>query len=414
MQKISPRAHESSLGQSRENNRKLDWFIFFIADVQTGFGPFLSVYLTTEKWTQSDIGLILSVGSAVGLLSQIPAGWVLDRTRYKQRAAGLAVTAIGASALLIALSSLFVSVLAAKILHVLASAILGPAIATISMMLVAERDIGVRLGRNARFASVGNGVAAAIMGTCGYFLSAQYVFFVTALLAVPALVALLRIRLPVPVVSPIDAAPVFPTASRRVGGGRFTGVLWQPALLILIGAVMLFQMANAAMLPLVGSAMAMKTGSGATFLVAICIVVPQLILAAISPSVGSIAETWGRRPLLLIGFGLLLLRGLLLATVHNSGAIVATQMLDGVSAAVIGIIVPLVVADLTRATGHFNLALGAVGSAGGVGAAVSTYVAGNLTDNFGASVAFLGLAGAAAAGLLLLWIAMPESKHRVR
>lgn len=411
MQKLSPRAYEGLRGQSRDNNRKLDWFIFFVADVQTGFGPFLSVYLTTEKWTQSDIGLILSIGSAIGLLSQIPAGWILDSIRYKQRAAGFAVMAIGASALLIALSSLFVSVLAAKILHVLASAVLGPAIATISLMLVDERDIGLRLGRNARFASIGNGIAAAVMGTCGYFLSAQYVFFVTALLAIPALIALSRIQLPV------DETPSpYKPADLDDRGRKSTaaGLLKHQALAVLIVSVLLFQMANAAMLPLVGSAMAMKTGNTATFLVAVCIVVPQLILAAISPTVGTIAETWGRRPLLLIGFGLLLLRGILLATVQHSGAIVATQMLDGVSAAVIGIIIPLIVADLTRGTGHFNLALGSVGSAGGVGAAISTYFAGSLSDNFGASVAFFGLAGAAAAGLLLLWVAMPESKQRVR
>ena len=77
--------------------RGLDWFTFFVADLQTGFGPFLSVYLTTQKWTQVDIGLVLSMGSIAGLLCQVPGGWIVDAARSKRRAAMLAVIGIGVS-----------------------------------------------------------------------------------------------------------------------------------------------------------------------------------------------------------------------------------------------------------------------------------------------------------------------------
>ena len=63
---------------SRKSERGLDWFTFFVADIQTGFGPFLAVYLTTQKWNQADIGLILAVGSIAGLASQLPGGWLVD------------------------------------------------------------------------------------------------------------------------------------------------------------------------------------------------------------------------------------------------------------------------------------------------------------------------------------------------
>jgi hypothetical protein len=116
----------------RTGQRGLDWFNFFVADIQTGFGPFLSVYLTTQKWTQIDIGLVLSIGSIVGLLAQVPGGWVVDLARSKLRAAGLAVIAIGLSALLIALAPTFLAMVAAKLLHVGASSVLGPAIAAIT------------------------------------------------------------------------------------------------------------------------------------------------------------------------------------------------------------------------------------------------------------------------------------------
>ena len=89
------------------SRRGLDWFTFFVADIQTGFGPFLSVYLTTQKWTQVDIGLVLSIGSIASLLCQAPGGWLVDWARSKQRVAALAVIGIGISAFLIALAPVF-------------------------------------------------------------------------------------------------------------------------------------------------------------------------------------------------------------------------------------------------------------------------------------------------------------------
>jgi MFS family permease len=184
-------------------------------------------------------------------------------------------------------------------------------------------------------------------------------------------------------------------------------------MVVLTMSVMLFHAANAAMLPLVGSAMAMRSSQWATALVAACIIVPQLIVAAISPKVGELAQGWGRKPLLLIGFGVLPIRGLLLAYTHEPFAIVAVQMLDGISASVLGVLVPLTIADATRGTGRFNLAQGIVGSAVGIGAAASTFVAGRLADIVGAPVTFLCLAIIAGCGVLLLLVAMPETKPRV-
>jgi len=114
----------------------------------------------------------------------VPGGWLVDWARSKQRAAALAVIGIGVSALLIAVAPTFVTIVAAKLLHVGASSVLGPAIAAITLGLVGHAAVGPRLGRNARFAAIGNGLAAGVMGACGYFVSAQAVFFATAVLAV--------------------------------------------------------------------------------------------------------------------------------------------------------------------------------------------------------------------------------------
>src|SRR5207248_11293475 len=185
---------ETAVAPSRQSLRGLDWFIFFLADVQTGFGPFIAVYLTTQKWTQAQIGLVLSMGGVVGLLGQMPGGAIVDAARSERLVAGLAVATIGVSALGYALWPIFPVVVTAAVLHAAASCVLGPAIAAISLGLVGPLAIGERLGRNARFASIGNGTAAAVMGTAGYLLSSRSVFLVSFMLAIPTLLALARIH----------------------------------------------------------------------------------------------------------------------------------------------------------------------------------------------------------------------------
>ena len=393
---------------SRRSLRGLDWFIFFVADVQTGFGPFVSVYLTGQKWTQVDIGLVQSAAGLVALAGQIPGGALVDFARSERRVAGLAVAAISVSALAYAAWPIFPVVLFAAVLHSGASCVLGPAIAAISLGLVGHAVVSERLGRNARFASIGNGLAAAAMGACGYFLSARAVFFVTALLLGPALLALRVMstteidpeRAHGGVIQPQDAKP----------RTKFADLLRQRPLMILAGCVMLFHLANAAMLPLMGSVVTMRSSQWATILIAACIVVPQLVVAALSPWIGRRAESWGRRPLLLLGFAALPIRGILFATVKDPNLLVAVQLLDGLTASVLGVMVPLMIADLTRGTGHFNLGQGIVGAATGIGASLSATFAGYTSDHFGSESAFLGLATVAAVGLTAVWFLMPETR----
>ena len=154
----------------------------------------------------------------------------------------------------------------------------------------------------------------------------------------------------------------------------------------------------------------MRSSEWASALVAICIIVPQLIVALISPRVGQLAQDWGRRPALLIGFAALPLRAVLLGWTSDPYAIVAVQMLDGVSAATLGVLVPLALADISRGTGRFNLTQGIVGSATGIGAALSTAAAGYLADRFGTESAFFGLAVAGFCAFFLLLLVMPETK----
>jgi MFS family permease len=391
---------------SRNSLRGLDWFTFFVADIQTGFGPFLAVYLTTQKWNQADIGLVLAAGSIAGLVSQLPGGWVVDRVAAKRRLAMWAVAGIGASALIIALLSSFHAIMAAKLLHIGSSAVLGPAIAAITLGLVGHAAVGPRLGRNARFAAIGNGLAAGVMGACGYLISPQAVFYVTAALAIPTALALARIR--ADEIDPVRADGGL-ESDRGHGPVKLASLFGRRALVILAVCVFLFHAANAAMLPLVGSEMTARSTQWATALVAICIVVPQLVAAVIAPTLGRWAVLKGRRPVLLLGFAALPARAIALALSNEPGVVVAVQALDGLCAAVLGVLVPLSLADISKGTGRFNLAQGLIAVVTGCGAALSTSLAGYLAHHFGAPAAFAALAATALLAFLAVLLAMPET-----
>jgi MFS family permease len=390
--------------------RGLDWLNFFVANAQTGFGPFIAVYLTTQAWTQVEIGEVLSLGTVSAMLSQLPGGAAVDRLRNKRLAAGAAGIAIVVSALLFAAAPTRLAVGLAEVLHSCASSMLGPAIAAISLTLVGRAGLGERLGRNARFASLGNGIAAALLGACGSYVSSRAVFWLTATLMLPALFALRAIR-PSETLSPqeTDVAPP-PQAGLHGVLRDVLSLLTDRGVLAFATCAALFQLANAAILPLVGSELTRTIGDKASMLIAACIVLPQILVALISPWVGRTADRTGFRLVLALGFAALPVRALLLASVvDNPVPLVAVQTLDGLSGAVFGVMLPLVAAELTRGTERFNLCIGVLGLAVAGGATLSTLLSGLVADHFGARTALVALAGCGAAALLVV-LTLPQPK----
>ncbi len=388
--------------------RGLDWFNLFVANIQTGFGPFIAVYLSSQSWTQTSIGLALSIGTVTAMASQVPAGALVDAMPNKTRVAAFSVLVFTVSALMFAIYPIPLLVYLAEILHGISSCTLGPAIAAMSLVLAGRYGMGLRLGRNARFAAIGNGLGAALMGACGQYVSERAVFFLTAALTLPALVALVPLRR-----YAVAGPALQPAASSGTSGGhgraQFLRVLADRRLLIFCGCAMLFTFANAPMLMLISGTMTAKVGNP-SLLIAACIVLPQMIVALGSPAMGRLAEQQGRRVVLLIGFIMLPLRGLLFATITTPALVVAVQALDGIAAACFGIMVPLIVSDVAARSGHFNLSLGVVGFAIGIGGTLSTPAAGWLADHFGTQLAFSGLTGVGITAVLLVLFAMPETR----
>jgi MFS family permease len=398
-------ASPSDAGDLAAAGRGLDHLNLFVANIQTGFGPFIAIYLASQGWTQTGIGLALSLGTVAAMASQLPAGALVDAMHSKVNAARIGIASFTACALMFALYPVQLFVYLAEILHAFASCMLGPAIAAISLAIAGQRALGQRLGRNARYASIGNAVGAALMGACGYYLSDRSIFFLTALLTLPAwylMAPLSRLR------APRVAAKV--QADETSHPKPILRLLKDRRLFVFASCVALFTFGNAATLPLVSATLSKSVGSLASLTIAACIVLPQIIVALISPAVGRLAESRGRRFVLTIGLIALPCRCAIFALLlgHPSFVVLA-QALDGIAAASIGVLVPLVTSDIAGHSGHFNLTLGFIGFFMGIGGTLSTGLGGWMADRLGDPIALLGLGAIGLIAVLLALVAMPET-----
>lgn len=399
-----PSSGPNPKGGAAPKSPGLDWFNLFVANIQTGFGPFIAVYLSSQSWTQTSIGLALSIGTISSMASQVPAGALVDAIPNKTRVAAFSVIVFTISALMFAIHPIPLFVYLAEILHGVSSCTLGPAIAAMSLVIAGRYGMGLRLGRNARYAAIGNGMGAALMGACGQYVSERAVFYLTAALTLPALFALLPLRK-----SAIAGTELRP-GPRKAGESRARGlrVLADKRLIIFCICGMLFTFANAPTLMLVSGTLTAK-GSNPSLLIAACIVLPQIIVALASPTVGHFSERYGRRIVLTIGFAMLPLRCVIFAMTQDPWVLVAAQVFDGVAGACFGIMVPLIVSDVAGGSGHFNLSLGAVGFAIGIGSTLSTPAAGWIADHEGTRLAFFVLAAIGVASVIMARV-MPETR----
>jgi MFS family permease len=384
----------------------LDWTNFFISDVQTSFGSFVAFYLAGLNWSKPDVGLVLTIGGLAAVISLVPGGALADGVRHKRLLVACGITALAGAALIYALAPTFHLVVFAEVLHGLTAGLIGPAISAISLGLVGRRAMSARTGRNQRFQAAGTAITAGIMGLIGTRFSTGAIFFATAGFCVPALLALSFIRF-----EEID----YHRARNAKAGEKskelapFLHLAKNPPLLAFAGCLMLLQLADASMLPIIGENLALG-GGGTSLYMSGLIVVPQITVAVLAPWAGYHSEKRGRKPLLLIAFGIEALRALLLTFFSSYSMLLLVQFLNGISGSIIAVLTILVITDLTTGSGRFNLTTGVVGMLQAIAAAVSTTATGFFFAEFGTSIGFLAITGVATAATLLLWIAVPETK----
>ncbi|HVY16519.1 MAG TPA: MFS transporter [Rhodopila sp.] len=380
---------------------------FLTAAIQAGFGPFIAVWLTQNGWSLESIGFALSLGTFAQVIAQVPGGWLVDHIHLKRYATGGALIGLGVAALMLVTTPSHATVWGSQILHAVASAVMTPALAALTLKLCGHGSFGNRLGVNARYASLGAAGSAALLGAAASVTSDRSVFLLTAVLVIPALCTLLLIR-PSDMVEAEEqdhSALLHPTERERPAWCIFR----IPALHVFAVAAVLFQLANAGLLPAALNILT-RRGEGQGFVVSACIILPQMVVAALSPWAGTLAERIGRRPILLIGFAAVPLRALLFATLPGAVPVIVIETLDGVSATVFGMMLPLIAADVTKDNGYLNLAIGSLGLAASLGATFSPTLAGVVANHFGDPAAFLCLGTAGLAGVVVLAFAMPETR----
>jgi predicted MFS family arabinose efflux permease len=389
--------------------RGLDWLNFFLADVQTGVGPFLAIYLAGYGWNEQRVGIALTVGGIAGILTQTPAGALVDRLHSKRALIGVGICALAVGALLIAFVPSFWPVMSAQVLIGGTSSIFGPAICAVSLGIVGQHAFDTRQGRNQTFNSAGNVIAAVSMGLLGYFVSNRSIFFFVTICTLPTILALRSVR-------PREIDYELARGARKERqDGEPVGVSAlfkdRPLVIFLICAVM-FHFANAAMLPLLGEMLAKGQGRSSMMFMSACVVTTQLVITMLASWSGRKAGSWGRKPLLLMAFGVLPVRAVLYTLTHHTLSLVAIQILDGVGAGIFGVVSVLVIADLTQGTGRFNLTLGAISTAVGIGAALSQTIAGSIVHRFSFNIGFLFLGAVAMAAFAILYFLMPETRYQ--
>jgi MFS family permease len=388
--------------------RGLDLLNFLLADVQTGVGPFLAIYLAAYRWDEERVGLALTIGGIAGIAAQTPAGAFVDRLRSKRALVAIGAVALGAGALLIASYPRFWPVIVAQVLIGATSSVFIPAVCAMSLGIVGRARFDARQGRNQMFNSAGNVTAAVSMGLLGYFVSNRSVFFFVAGLVAPTILSLALVRNgdidnDLARGAEVGDAPGKPSGWRSLFEDR--------AFVVFLICAVMFHFANAAMLPLLGEMLARGRGRSSMMFMSACVVTTQLVITLIASFAGRKAGTWGRKRMLLVAFGVLPVRALLYTLTSDTVLLVAIQVLDGVGAGIFGVVSVLVIADLTRGTGRFNLTLGAIGTAVGIGASLSQVIAGGIVHRAGSRAGFLFLAGVAAAALAILCAFMPETRE---
>ena len=392
-------------------SRKLNWLNFFAADVGDGIGPFLAVFLLThEHWSEGRIGIVLTVLSLATVVAQTPAGAWLDVTYRKRLAIGVATCGIGAASLAIPFFPSFTSDILLAVVIGTFAAVIPPAIAAITLGVVGRDRFARQTGSNQAFNHAGNLAFAVLVGAAGYYIAPGSVFGLVAVMSVGTTLCVMWIphrAINHSLARGGEDAPQSPDAPIR-----FLHADAVKPFVLFTGCVALFHFANAAMLPLVGQELALTDKRSAPAYISVCIIVAQFVMVPMAILVGRKADKWGRKPLFLVAFAVLPIRGVLYTLVEGPAALIAVQALDGIGAGIYGALFFLVVADLTRGTGRFNVCQGIVATAQGFGAAVSALFAEYVTQWYGYSAAFLTLAAIATIPFLLFLFLMPETRIR--
>jgi MFS family permease len=387
----------------------LDALNFLSADVRNLFGPFINVFLVTGRhWSQTDVGLVSTGAGLLGILLQTPIGAAIDVTHAKRGVIVLTMTAMTAAAVVIFGAPNFWSMVLANTVLALAGDAFVPAVSALTLGLVTRDALARRFGRNSAFDHAGNIFIAIAAGIVGYAFSQRAVFLMVPVFA--ALTSAAVLTIPAGAINHGRARDLAADGDARSSPVGYRILFETRPLMMFAACAFFFHFANAPLLPLVGQKLALQFPQEATAMMSFCIVAAQGVMLPLALLVGHRADRWGRKPIFLIAFAALPIRATLY-TLSDNAWLIAVQLLDGVGAGIYQALTPLVIADIMRGTGRYNLAQGAVATTQGIGASISALAVGVVVDSFGYTVSFLILGAAAAIAFLIFFGFMSETRN---
>lgn len=392
----------SSTDTSR--NRPLDVVNLALVDVNGAVKPYLNVFLyVRQDWDDSLVGLVGTISGLFAIAVQTPAGALIDRTRDKRFALLAALVVLSFGATLFGISPEFWPVLIGSCLVASVAYVTKPIVAAVSLLVTPRGAVTKRLGRNSAFERGGNAAIALAIGAVGWVLPDRAVFLLVPALCVVVTAALFSIRR-----SRLDLSRL----REHDRETSFWSVLTssRPLLVFAIG-IGLYAFARSPMLTLVGQEISKGHPHWSSTVISVCIIGAQALMVPMAILVGHRADRWGRKPLLLTSFAAITTQAALFALWHNPFWLVGVQLLDGVANGLLSALKPLVTADIMKGTGHYNLALGIIGTLQSIGSALSFVVAGSLVQHAGFSAAYIALGAVAFAALALFCFALPESRR---
>ncbi len=396
--------------QKATSLRALDLLNFCNAGIQTGLGPFISIFYTAVRhWNPGQIGILIACQSLSGIAVQSLVGNWVDESHHKRLITAAAGCTVAAAAIGIVSLPGYEWQIVMQLIIGLAVTVFPAVTAAFALGMVGDKELTGRVARNETFTHGGNVVFAIAAGAVGTLLALQGIFYAAAVFAAGMALSVYFIK-----EGHIDyeaARAGDPSEDGDPKRSTIGDLFRDKRVLTFIAGVVLFYFANAATLPLVGEILTQgKHGRQSAWQVAAAVVVAEVLMVVVAILCGKLADTWGRKRLFLIGFAFLAVRNGLTVVSHNEFYLISLQALDGVAMGIYGVLLTLITADLAKGTGRFNLMQGAVQSSMGLGGVLSNSLFGWIAKVFGFNAGFWGLAAVAFAGGVLWQFTMPETK----
>lgn len=377
---------------------------FFIADVRDGLGPFLGIFLTQRHWQAEDIGLLMTIGGVAGLLATLPAGFITDTSRHKRVLLAVVCLVITLTTLLLWFSQKTSVVALSQVASGICAAFVGPLIAGITLGLTRQRGFSAQMGKNEAFNHAGNFFTALIAGAIAWYWGIGGIFILMAGTTLFTLIALLAIR-----GSDIDDDAARGLESAVPPSLPGFAILFRHTPLLIAGVtLMLFHLANAALLPMLSMRIAATPGHlNPGLFAAATVIISQVVMIPVAIRVAGSIDKYGYWRCILLALLIMPIRAALAASSDALAMMVPVQILDGLAAGILGVAVPSFIVSLLRGSGHVNAGQSVVMLMQGAGAAMSPALTGAIAGRYSFATAFGVLSVIALVALMVWWRSAP-------